>query len=84
MFLMMSLFMTSCLDLGLSDERPQESIELKEIPEGTRVEVSAEPRPGFNFSHWAIGNEIASYDLTYVFNMPPRDISLTAHFIRRN
>lgn len=84
MFVMMSLLMTSCLDLGLSDEMPQDSFDLKEIPEGTRVEVSAEPKPGFDFSHWAIGNEIASYNATYVFTMPARDISLTAHFTRRN
>lgn len=80
--LMMSLLMSSCLDLGLSEEMPQSSFDLKEIPRGTRVEVNAEPRQGFKFSHWAIGNEIASYNATYIFTMPARNITLTAHFTR--
>lgn len=70
--------------MGLSEDMPQDNIDLKEVPGGTRVEVFAEPKSGFIFSHWTIGDEITSFDASYVFIMPAKDLHLTAHFRRSN
>lgn len=83
MFILPMLLMTSCMEMGMFDEMPSQRIEIKEIDPGTKVEVIAEPRPGFEFSHWSIDGEIVSQKEVYTFNMPKRDIALVANFSRR-
>ncbi|WP_291783825.1 hypothetical protein [Cecembia sp.] len=73
---------TSCLDLLDFDPMAAKNVEIKEVKKGSRVEVLAEPEPGFTFSHWLQDGEIVSMEETYSFIMPGDDISLVAVFTK--
>jgi hypothetical protein len=76
--------LTSCVEFGfLEDMEYAQNIDVQEIKVGTRVEVVAEPNPGFEFSHWSQNGEIVSNKELYVFTMPDREINLTANFSRK-
>lgn len=77
---------TSCgIDLIDMEEvtTQTQSVETKELKEGSRVEVLAEPESGFEFSHWLKDGDIVSRDQSYTFTMQARDISLVAVFTKK-
>ncbi|MFD2202919.1 InlB B-repeat-containing protein [Shivajiella indica] len=82
-FMLILLQLTSCVEFGFLDEgKYSQNIEIHEIEVGSKVELVAEPNPGFVFSHWARNGEIVSNKETYVFTMPDKEINLTANFTR--
>ena len=75
---------TSCVEFGfLEDVNYSQNIDVQEIKPGAKVEIVAEPNPGFVFSHWSQNGEIVSNKENYIFTMPDRDINLTANFSRK-
>lgn len=82
LLLSLSILMTSCMDMDITQSVNIQQIELKELKVGTKIELIAEPKPGFKFSHWSIGGEIVGKEETYVLIMPEENVSLQANFIR--
>jgi hypothetical protein len=82
--ILLLIHLTSCVEFGfLEDMNYSQNIDVQEIKVGTRVQIVAEPNPGFVFSHWSQNGEIVSTKENYVFTMPDRDINLTANFSRK-
>lgn len=81
------MFLTTSCDIDLMDMEEVttrvQSVSSKELKEGSRVEVLAEPEAGFTFSHWLKDGEMVSREQKYTFTMPARDISLVAVFTRK-
>ena len=83
LIMLAAIIMTSCMDMGLSEGPHVQQVEIKEFKVGTRIELVAEPRPGFRFSHWSIGGEIVGQEEVFVLIMPNRDVNLQANFVRK-
>ncbi len=49
-------------------------------PEGESITLTATPQTGYSFKGWKKGDETVSTELSYTFNMPAEDVSLTAVF----
>jgi hypothetical protein len=71
------------MDIFDFDQIEGRNVEIKDLIEGSTVEVLAEAKPGFVFSHWLQNGEIVSMVENYVFVMPGSDIKLVAVFTKK-
>lgn len=69
--------LSSDLDRGSVSVEPVDS----PVAYGTEITVTALPEPGYKFSHWTDGSSTESDKATYVFNMPAKNLTLTAVFV---